>query len=70
MDQSSSHSMVNPMIKELAIIDVQPGRNNRPDMFSALIKGHFKEVEVVKEFSVRGSFVRQGEWWLLNEIKG
>lgn len=29
----------NPIIKELAIIEVSPGKNNKPDMFTALIKG-------------------------------
>ena len=33
------HALVNPVIKELAIIDVQAGKNKKPDMFSALIKG-------------------------------
>jgi len=64
----------NPIIKELAVIDVQPGKNNKPDMFSALIKGIANNEPTVNdienEFSAKWSFVRQGEWWLLDNIKG
>jgi len=63
----------NPIIKELAVIDVQPGKNNKPDMFSALIKGIVNNESAgndhENEFSAQWSFVRQGEWWLLDGIK-
>lgn len=66
----------NPVIKELAIIEVLPGKNNKPDMFCALIKGHVDETPVIREpigqnkkFVVKWSFVRQGEWWMLDEVK-
>jgi hypothetical protein len=63
----------NPVIKELAVIDVQPGKNIRPDVFSVLIKGVSKDETTgndhENEFSAKCSFVRLGEWWLLNEIK-
>jgi hypothetical protein len=58
-----------PIINELAIVDVQPGKNNRPDMFSALIKGHLKKALIEKEFMVNWSFIRQGEWWVLDNMK-
>ena len=65
-----------PMIKELAIIDVQPGKNNKPDRFCSLIKYHLKEsfngIETEdnsKEFITEWCFIRQGEWWVLNDIK-
>lgn len=65
-----------PIIKELAIVDVQPGKNNKPDMFCSLIKYHLKEtfngietIDQSKEFITKWCFIRQGEWWLLNEIK-
>ena len=67
---------VSPVIKELAILEVQPGKNNKPDMFCALIRFYIKEIEngkeiitINKEFMTKWSFVRQGEWWVLNEIK-
>ena len=61
----------NPTIKELAIIEVNPGKNNKPDAFTALIKGTITDVNAgnTKEFSAQCSFVRQGEWWMLDEIK-
>ena len=62
-----------PMIKELAVMEVYPGKNNKPDMFTAVLKGvSKKEVadnESTNEFSVQWSFVRQGDWWLLDEIR-
>ena len=67
---------ISPLIKELAILEVQPGKNNKPDMFCALIRFYIKEIEngkeiiaMNKEFMTKWSFVRQGEWWVLNEIK-
>jgi hypothetical protein len=54
-------------------LDVQPGKNIRPDVFSVLIKGVSKDETTgndhENEFSAKCSFVRLGEWWLLNEIK-
>lgn len=72
-DEKHTRSLLkNPMIKELAVIDVYPGKNNRPDMFNALIKGISKDETTgnghSNEFSTQWSFVRQGEWWLLDDI--
>jgi hypothetical protein len=64
-----------PVIKELAVIEVCPARNNRPDRFTAIIKGDTKDEkqvgvsEQVNEFSSQWSFVRQGDWWLLDGMK-
>lgn len=67
IEENNWHStVINPVIKEIAITEVQPGKNNRPDMFCALIKGVSKDED---EFKAQCSFVRQGEWWMLDTIK-
>src|SRR6186997_1227741 len=65
-----------PILKEIAIIDVQPGKNNKPDMFCAMISGYFKarsatdfETERGQKFMAKWSFIRQGDWWTLDEIR-
>lgn len=58
----------NTLIQEIAIVDVHPRKNNRPDMFGALIKGVMRNDSPIT-FKSQCSFVRQGEWWMLNEIK-
>lgn len=75
-DERGRSLIIIPMIKELAIVDVQPGKNNRPDMFCSLIKYHLKEtingmeaIDQGKEFITKWCFIRQGDWWVLNEIK-
>jgi hypothetical protein len=67
-DERKKSLIVSPVIKEIAIVDVQPGKNNKPDMFCALIKGESKD-DPLEKFRSECVFVRQGEWWLLNEIK-
>ena len=73
----------NPVIKEVAVVEVHPAKNNKPDSFIALIKAKGivfitdknKAMELIDhsdhihDFSEQWSFVRQGDWWLLNEIK-
>ena len=67
----------NLAITELAIISVQPGKKNKPDMFAALIKGYnrnagderFDDGDHSNKFSTEWFFVRLGEWWMLDEIK-
>ena len=66
IEESKRSTFLNPVIKEIAVTDVQPGKNNRPDMFCALIKGVLKDED---EFKAQCSFVRQGEWWLLDTLK-
>jgi hypothetical protein len=71
LGESGKHKiamMTNPVIKEIAIIDVQPGKKNKPDMFCALIKGVSKN-EPPETFLEQWCFARQGEWWVLDEIK-
>ena len=73
----------NSKLKEACIIEVMPATKNHPDFFKALIKGYqvynpgneYTSVDIVihddiiHEFSEQWTFVRQGEWWLLDEIK-
>lgn len=73
-NRQNSSLTTNPIIKEIAIIEVQPGKNNKPDMFKALIKYYFKEtagskesIDHDKEFVTKWSFIRQGDWWLLDK---
>jgi hypothetical protein len=68
VDNLNSSLTKNSVIKEIAIIEVQPGKNNKPDMFCALIRGISKDVPLEK-FVTHWCFVRQGDWWLLDEIK-
>ena len=64
-----------PAIKELAVIEVCPAKNNKSDRFTAIIKGDTKiKNETVgndqlKQFSVQWSFIRLGDWWLLDRIE-
>lgn len=67
----------NPVITELAVISVQPGNNNKADMFTALIKGYqrktddelYDHADHKRMFSEQWSFVRQGDWWMLDMIR-
>ena len=68
MEKADSPFLINPVIKEIAIIEVQPGKNNRSDMFCALIRGELKD-DPTEKFKTECFFIRQGEWWLLNEMK-
>lgn len=66
----------NPVITELAVISVHPGKNNKPDMFTALIKGYNRKTNDERydnedhsnKFSEEWAFIRQGQWWVLDEI--
>jgi len=74
MDGKNNEALLkDPIIKELAVMDVQPGKNNRPDTFIALIKGVSKDTtkhnDYGSEFSATYSFSRQGDWWLLDGMK-
>ena len=63
----------NPIIKEIAVTEVRQGKNNKPDMFTALIKGVSKDTtrhnNYGSEFSATCFFARQGDWWLLDGMK-
>lgn len=65
-----------PAIKEISIIEVHPAKNNQPDHFTALLKE--AEMLTVEEtddkkgktvLSEQWSFIRQGDWWVLDEIR-
>jgi hypothetical protein len=75
-EERKGSKIMMPMIKEIAIVDVQPGKNNKPDMFCSLIKYFLKETyngieaeDRGKDFIAKWCFIRQGEWWVLNDIK-
>jgi predicted lipid-binding transport protein (Tim44 family) len=73
----------NAMIKEIAVIEVAKGNERRPDCFTALIKAmgiqFIADTKAtnemvdysnhVRNFSEQWSFIRQGDWWALNEMK-
>jgi predicted lipid-binding transport protein (Tim44 family) len=73
----------NLLIKEISIIEVNVAKNEKPDCFTAMIKvtgiefiADKKNVaelinysDKIRNFSEQWSFVRQGEWWLLDEMK-
>lgn len=68
-------------LKDVCIIEVMPATKKHPDFFKALIKGYevynpgnvntsvetVKHDDIIHEFSEQWTFVRQGEWWLLND---
>lgn len=64
----SGLQVLSPVIKEIAIIDVRPGKNNKPDTFSALIRGVSKDDES-HHFKAEWIFIRQGDWWVLDHTK-
>lgn len=49
-------------LDKVNIIDVTPGKNGRRDSFTASLK--FKKNPANEEWH----FVRQGEWWMVDEI--
>jgi len=66
-DQKNS-LIINPLITEIAIIEVQSGKKNKPDKFCALIQGISKD-DPSEAFASQWSFVRQGDWWLLDQVR-
>ncbi len=67
-EEQKSSLITNPVIKEIAIIEAHSGKKNKSDMFCALIRGSSKDVPLEK-FTTQWSFVRQGDWWVLDQIK-
>ena len=71
--------MMNTNLLEVNIVGVHPGNNNKPDQFSALLKtkssvdenewtdGYTKKKSKL-HFEGHWRLVRQGEWWLLDDI--
>jgi len=73
----------NAMVKEIAVIEVSKGNDSRPDCFTALIRamgiefiGDKDELQEmvnyshrVRNLSEKWSFVKAGNWWLLDKIR-
>ena len=73
----------NSRLKEVSVIEVMPAAKKHPDLFKALVKGYevydlenwntsvqsVTHDDIIHEFSEQWSFVRQGDWWLLDEMK-
>jgi hypothetical protein len=69
----------NSVLTEISIIHVRQGKAEKPDSFKALVKGKRKleesliPVEIsnygIENFSEEWIFTRQGEWWLLDNMK-
>jgi hypothetical protein len=69
------------VLTEISIINVNERSGNRPDRFTALIKVKRKATEEfdliksgkqnfgIENFSDHWYFIRQREWWLLNNMK-
>jgi hypothetical protein len=61
----------NRMLTGVSIVDVQEKNQNSPDRFTALIKGKQRSEKgsSILNFSTRWRFIREGDWWLLDEMK-
>jgi PDZ domain-containing secreted protein len=71
----------NAILTQISIIDVNAQTTKSPDRFTAFIKGKRnsadvialdrtkKEEPAIENFSEKWFFVRQGEWWVLDEMK-
>ena len=59
------------VLTEVSIIEVKEKNNKGPDRFTALLRGkrkHDNENSVVN-FIQHWQFIREGDWWLLDEMK-
>ena len=70
-------------LTDVAIIEVHEGTLTKPDNFLAMIKGKENQYDETKmasqlthlknygvyDFTEEWFFIRQGEWWLLDDIK-
>jgi predicted lipid-binding transport protein (Tim44 family) len=82
-DSGKKWIIKNELIKEIAVIEVGRRKNNKPDCFTALIKSigiqfisdkHVAQELInysdqVRNFSEQWSFIRQGDWWVLDKIR-
>ena len=73
----------NLLIKEIAVIEVRAGNKTKPDSFTTIIKAMGIEFKTdknsgkelttfsdhVRNSSEQWSFVRNGDWWVLDEIE-
>ncbi len=74
--KGKSWPVQHPVIKEVAVLEVSSAKYNAPDHFTALVREtemlvaeELNEKKVVYDFLEQWSFVRQGDWWLLDEIR-
>ena len=63
----------NQVITELGIVSVRQARSNKPDMFTAIVKGYsgiseYRNNIQKNKFSQRWSFIREGDWWVLDKV--
>ncbi|MEP6617327.1 MAG: TIM44-like domain-containing protein [Ginsengibacter sp.] len=73
--------IINPVIREIAVIEVHAGKNNKPDCFTVFIKavgigfipGKPQDLinysDHIHEFTEEWLLCRQGDWWVLDEMK-
>jgi len=72
----------NAVLSEVSIIKVNARNSKKPDRFTALIRGKRKAEENkiiqlfnteqnfgIENFTEQWTFIRQGGWWLLDEMK-
>ena len=56
-------------LSEVNVTSVMPGNISRPDQFKALLLGtRFCGEQITGGFKERWLMVRQGDWWLLDQI--
>jgi hypothetical protein len=75
--QLTDHLSMNGYVEltDAAIIEVHEGTFTKPDNFLALVKGRDASQLTglknygVHDFTEEWFFIRQGEWWLLDDIK-
>ncbi|TMI79427.1 MAG: hypothetical protein E6H10_15355 [Bacteroidetes bacterium] len=76
----SSSVFKNANVTEVSVNEVKQKNNKGPDRFTASIKGKRKTDEYAESISARGQqgiqnfserwlFVRDGDWWMLAEMK-
>lgn len=78
-DKNLKSIFKNSIITEISIVEVKPGKREKPDSFKALVKGKRKisddliPVEIdnygIENFSEEWLFSREGEWWVLDKIR-
>jgi len=70
-NESSKVPFSNAMLGEVSIIEVKEKTNKSPDRFTALIKGKQRATKgnSILNFSKRWQFIRETDWWLLDEMK-
>lgn len=61
----------NAILTEVSIIEVKEKNHKSPDRFTALLKGKRKHDEgnSIINFLQHWQFIREGDWWLLEEMK-